>query len=128
MRAIAAAIFMTAAGLAAAHAQSVENTSAAVAESAEGAAALAEAGVRATAGSVAVPLASAGAASEIAGEVPASVGVAAGDAAGALWEAANTPLTIGDEVIVAADAPPSVAAEPFSEIAADDDAENGDEE
>lgn len=71
---------------------------------AEAAAILSASGVQVSMGAVAVPLALSGAGVEAAG---ASVG-ALGDA---LWDGANTEITIDDAVIVAAP-PPNVPADP----------------
>ena len=94
-----AAVMTTAALSAPAFAQdSLANASQASGESLEAAAALSEAGVKVTLGSVAVPLASAAAVTSAAGSTAEAI-------AGELWDTANSPLHIDDDIILAAPAP-----------------------
>ncbi len=78
----------------AAHADSFKNFSEATGDSAEAGARVVAAGGQVALGAVAVPLAAAGALAEGAGN-------AANDIADDMWETANAPLTVDDDVVVA---------------------------
>lgn len=81
-----------------AFADSFQNASTASKDSAEASAELAASGVQLTMGAVAVPLALAGAVTAGAGEVALEVSEG-------LWEGANAPLNVSDEVLTAVPAP-----------------------
>jgi hypothetical protein len=81
-----------------AFADSFQNASTASKDSAEASAELAASGVQLTMGAVAVPLAAVGA-------VTAGAGQAALEISEELWEGANAPLTVSDEVLTAVPAP-----------------------
>lgn len=84
---------------------SVDTASTASEETVEALAAVSEAGVKLTTGSVAVPLAGSAAA--------AGAGASAADTiATDLWDSANEPLAVADEVVLQADPPPNVPATP----------------
>lgn len=105
--------FSTAAAVAAlcaapaAYAQSVDDSSEAVAGSGEAAAKLSAAGVKTAVGSAAVPLGSAAATTTLAG-------ASAGAVAEGMWESANAPLKVDDEVVLQADPPPNVPRDPYA--------------
>ena len=84
---------------------SVQGSSEALADSVEASAQLSAAGVKLTMGAVAIPLGVAAGSVELTGE-------SAGLIANELWTAANAPLVIDDEIIIAPDGPPQVPAEP----------------
>ncbi|WAC46870.1 hypothetical protein OVA03_09080 [Asticcacaulis sp. SL142] len=77
---------------------SVTNTSDASGESAVATAQLTSAGVQVASGVVAIPVVIAGSAAE-------STGMVARSSGEALWEAANTPLEVSPETVVAQPAP-----------------------
>ncbi|MEM9938645.1 MAG: hypothetical protein AAF768_07355 [Pseudomonadota bacterium] len=77
-----------------AHADSFQNASQAAADSAEASARLVASGVQVTLGAAAVPLAASGAAANAGGS-------AANAIAGDLWETANAPLTVDDDIAMA---------------------------
>ena len=84
--------------IASAHADSFENTSQAAGNSVEASAELAAAGSQVALGAVAQPLSAAGILVE-------STGHASIEAGADSWDAANAPLTIGDDIVLAQPAP-----------------------
>ncbi|MDJ0921976.1 MAG: hypothetical protein QNI84_12685 [Henriciella sp.] len=82
------------AGSGLAHADSFQNASQAAADSAEASARLVASGVQVTLGATAVPLAASGAVANAGGS-------AANQIAGDLWDAANAPLTVDDDIAMA---------------------------
>ena len=107
-RGIATGIYFFIFASASAYADSAANTSTAIGASAETAAILTESGVKATSGAVALPLGVAG-----------STATAVGSTAAAIAEdsayVAGQPLSVDDEVVIAADGPPRVPREPFQD-------------
>lgn len=81
-------------GASAANADSFKNMSQAVGDSAEASSRVIAAGGQVTLGAIAVPLSAIGAISEATGEAATAI-------SGDLWDVANAPLTISDEVVIA---------------------------
>ena len=86
----------------AAHADSVNNFSQAAGDSAEASARVIAAGGQVAVGAVALPLAAAGTIVE-------GTGSAVGELANDLWDAANTPLEVDDDIVIA-QGPPTLSA------------------
>ncbi|MAK62295.1 MAG: hypothetical protein CMK09_15100 [Ponticaulis sp.] len=97
-RILAAALVAGLSFTAVAQADSFNNFSEAVGDSAEAGSRVVAAGGQVALGAVAVPLAAVGAVVEGAGDT-------AGNIANDMWGAANTPLQVSDEVVVAQPAP-----------------------
>lgn len=87
-----------------AFADSFQNASTASQDSAEASARLAASGAQITLGAVALPL-------QAAGEVTAAVGQATSSLGAGMWDVANEPLTVSEEVLSAVP-PPDLSARP----------------